>query len=49
MLVYKARAKELHPDTDTGDKRKMQRLNAARTDAHKLIGMKAEVEAAATA
>ncbi len=41
--------KLLHPDTDKGDTRKMQRLNAAKTDALKLIGMKAEVEAAAAA
>ena len=39
----------LHPDTDKGDTRKMQRLNAAKTDALKLIGMKAEVRAAAAA
>ena len=39
--------KLLHPDTDKGDTRKMVRLNAAKTDALKLIGMKVEAAAAA--
>ncbi len=50
--VYRAEKpsrKLLHPDTDKGDNLKMQRLHAAKNDALKLIGMKAEVRAAAVA